>query len=156
MLAHICFFLSLYYFLVNKQIFYLLHYCSTLLFLPILWQYVISKQTYFKIFFLYLLLHFTVPTFNYSCNPTPFMKNIVYNSQPIWADNNLKPMHSSEEIVFVLREQVSTLQSQVSILQNENNLICILENNFFKDKLVLKKQNTSLANMITNLNSYIT
>lgn len=65
-------------------------------------------------------------------------------------------MHFSEEIIFVLKEQISTLQSQVSTLQNKNNLIGISKNNFLGKKMALKKHNNSLANMISNLNSYVT
>ena len=64
-------------------------------------------------------------------------------------------MHSSEEIILALEEQVSTLQKQVSTLQNENNSMRASGNDFLKEKTALKEHNTTLADMIANLNSYV-
>lgn len=58
-------------------------------------------------------------------------------------------MHSSEKIVLALKKQVSTLQ-------NENNSMCASGNNLLKEKTALKEHNTTLADMIANLNSYVT
>lgn len=58
-------------------------------------------------------------------------------------------MDSSEERVFVLEEQVSTLQS-------ENESMRASGNDLLKEKIALKEHNTVLADMISNLNGYIT
>ncbi len=84
------------------------------------------------------------------------MEDTVHNSQPIWAGNDSEPMHSSEERVLALEEQVSTLQSQVSTLQNENDSMRASGNDLLKEKTALKEHNTALADMIANLNSYVT
>ena len=84
------------------------------------------------------------------------MEDTVHNSQPTWAGNDPEPMHSSEEIVLALKEQVSTLQSQVSTLQKENNSMRTSGNDLLKEKTALKEQNTTLADIIANLNSYVT
>lgn len=84
------------------------------------------------------------------------MEDTVHNSQPSWVGNDPEPMHSSEKRVLALEEQVFTLQSQISTLQNKNNLMRASRNNFLKEKTLLKEHNTALADMIANLNSYIT
>ena len=84
------------------------------------------------------------------------MEDTVHNSQLNWAGNDPESMHSSEERVLVLEEQVSALQSQVSTLQNENDSMRASGNDLLKEKTALKEHNSALADMIANLNGYIT
>ena len=65
-------------------------------------------------------------------------------------------MHSSKKRVLILEEQVFALQSQVSTLQNENDLMRASGNDFLKEKTTLKEYNSTFANIIANLNGYIT
>ena len=58
-------------------------------------------------------------------------------------------MDSLEERVFFLEKQVSTLQSKNKLMRTSGN-------NLLKEKIELKEHNTVQANMIANLNSYIT
>lgn len=84
------------------------------------------------------------------------MQDTVHNSQPTWAGNDPEPMHSSEERALVLEEQGSNLQSQISTLQNKNDSMRASGNDLLKEKIALKEHNSALANMIANLDSYIT
>lgn len=56
----------------------------------------------------------------------------------------------------MLEEQVFTLQSQVCSLQNKNDSTRASGNDLLKEKDALKEHNSALADMIANLNSYIT
>lgn len=49
-----------------------------------------------------------------------------------------------------------SLEKQVSTLQNENESIHASGNDLLKEKIALKEHNTALADMIANLNSYVT
>ena len=77
------------------------------------------------------------------------MDDTVESSQPTWAGNDTERMDSSDERVFSLEQQVSTLQ-------RENESMSASRNDLLKEKIELKEHNTVLADMIANLNGYIT
>ena len=66
------------------------------------------------------------------------MDDTVHNSQPTWAGNNTEPMDSSEERVFILEVQVSTLQNQVFTFQSENKSVRASGNDLLKEKIALR------------------
>lgn len=71
------------------------------------------------------------------------MDDTVHNSQPTCAGNDAEPMDYSEERVFFLEKQVSTLQKENESMRASG-------------KNLLKEHNTVLTDMIANLNGYIT
>lgn len=73
---------------------------------------------------------------------------MVQNSQHTWAGNNVKLMDSIEERLVFFKKKLLTLQSKIKSMRAS-------ENNLLKEKITLKKHNSTLANMVTNLNSYI-
>ena len=73
----------------------------------------------------------------------------VQNSQHTWAGKDAEPIDSMEERLFFLKEKLSALQS-------ENESMRASGNDLLKEKIALKEHNTVLADMITNLNGYIT
>ena len=58
-------------------------------------------------------------------------------------------MDSPEERLFFVEKQVSTLL-------NENESMRAAGNDLLKEKIALREQNSALADMISNLNGYIT
>ena len=77
------------------------------------------------------------------------MDDTVQNSQATWAGKDAEPMDSMEERLFFLKGKLSTLQS-------ENESMRASVNELLKEKVAMKKHNLVLADMITNLNGYIT
>lgn len=77
------------------------------------------------------------------------MDDTVHNSQPTWAGNLTEPMDSPEE-------RIPPLEKQVFTLQNENESMRASGDDLLKEKIALKEHNTALADMIANLNSYVT
>lgn len=77
------------------------------------------------------------------------MDDTVQNSQHTWAGKDAEPMDAMEENLFFLEKKLSTLQS-------ENKSMRASGNDLLKEKIELKEHNLILADMITNLNSYIT
>ena len=73
----------------------------------------------------------------------------MQNSQHTWAGKDVEPMDSMEERLFFLKEKLSAFQS-------ENESMRASGNDLLKEKIALKEHNTVLADMITNLNDYIT
>lgn len=113
------------------------------------------QKNFFLILY-FLSLYFAAPTFYCPYIPTLSIKDNVHNSRLDWAGNDPKLIYSSEKRALLLQEQVSALQSQVSTLQNENDLMRTSGNNLLKEKTVLKEHNLAFADMIANLNGYIT
>ena len=77
------------------------------------------------------------------------MDDAVQNSQHTWAGKDAEPMDSMEERLFFLEEKLATLQS-------ENESMRASGNDLLKEKIALKEHNSALADMIANLNGYIT
>ncbi len=77
------------------------------------------------------------------------MNDTVQNSQFTWAGKDAEPMNSMEERLFFLGEKLSTPQS-------ENESMRVSGNNLLKEKIALKENNSVLADMIANLNGYVT
>ena len=77
------------------------------------------------------------------------MDDTVQNRQHTWAGKDAKPMDSMKKRLLFLEERLSTLQS-------ENDLMRASGNDLLEEKIALKQHNTVLADMITNLNGYIT
>ncbi len=53
-------------------------------------------------------------------------------------------------------ERLFFLGEKLSAFQNKTESMCGSENDFLKKKIALNEHNAVLADMITNLNSYIT
>lgn len=77
------------------------------------------------------------------------MDDTVQNSQRTWAGKDDELMESTEERVIFLEKKLSTLQG-------ENDSMRASGNDLLKEKIALKEHNSALADMIANLNSYIT
>lgn len=77
------------------------------------------------------------------------MDDTVHNSQPTWTGNDTEPMDTPGE-------RISALEKQVFSLQNENESMRASGTDLLKEKTALKEHNTALADIIANLNSYVT
>lgn len=85
----------------------------------------------------------------------PTIDGAVHNGQPTWAD---KPAWADEdaELMDSPEERLLFLEKQLSTLRNENESMLASRNDLLKEKIALKEHNSALADMISNLNGYIT